>query len=231
MVNSEPDLATIAALISEPSRASILSALMGGEALPASELAYRSQITPQTASSHLAKLVDGNLIEVAKIGRHRYYSLKNEDVAKIIESLQVIAPEQKSIVKANPKVPQKLRYVRTCYDHLAGKLGVSVTQSLLEDGYLSEAEDAYLLTTNGEKLMETWQIDIAELQKKRRKFAYPCLDWSERRFHIAGSLGAAIKNVFFENEWVKHVPHSRALLVTKKGERILKENFNITLAK
>ncbi len=228
-MSQEPDLATIASLIGEQTRAFILSALLSGEALPASELAYRAHVTPQTASAHLTKLLGGNLIKVTQTGRHRYYSLRNHEVAQMLEALQLIAPLSKSNVTRKNSISDELCFARTCYDHLAGKLGVAFTQALLEQEYLQQVDENYFLTSKGLKLAEVWQIDIIRLKKKRRKFAYACLDWSERRFHIAGSLGARITEVFFENKWVNRLPHSRSLTITALGEIILKQEFGIVL--
>ena len=225
----EPDFASIASLIGEPSRASILNALLSGEALPASELAYRAHVTPQTASSHLAKLLDANLIKVTAMGRHRYYSLKDHDVARILETLQLIAPPLKPQTVRPTKISPELCHARTCYDHLAGKLGVSFTHALIEQDYLLADEQHYVLTPKGIAWLEAWEIDIEPLKKKRRKFAYACLDWSERRFHIAGSLGAVITDLFFEKTWVKRLPHTRALTITPLGKATLKQDFAITI--
>lgn len=226
---NEPDFATVAALIAEPSRAAILSALLSGEALPATELAYRAQVTPQTASSHLAKLLDGNLVSVTTVGRHRYYSLKNHDVAQILETLQTIAPPSKQHVPRASKISPELCHARTCYDHLAGQLGVAVTNALIEKGYLTLEEQNYTLTASGLEWFASQQIDMDSLKKSRRKFAYACLDWSERRFHLAGSLGAALADLFFQSKWIQRMSHTRALKLTPAGEAFLKQHFDIQL--
>lgn len=225
----EPDLARIATLIGEPTRASILTALMGGEALPASELAYRAGITPQTASSHLSKLLDGKLIQVMPQGRHRYYKLYSHEVAQILETLQLVAPMTQSVKKAKSNISPELCHARTCYDHLAGQLGVSVTYALLEKSYIQQADEQYILTTSGTVWLEDMGVDIPALHKKRRKFAYTCLDWSERRFHIGGALGSAIADVFFDKVWVKRLPHSRALQVTSIGQQGLRDELNVRI--
>lgn len=225
----EPDLATAAALIGEPTRAVILSALLSGEALPASELAYRAQVTPQTASSHLNKLLDGGLIAVTTMGRHRYYSLKSPQVAQTLEALQVIAPSAKPKLPRAAKISPELCSARTCYDHLAGKLGVAFTDALLQSGYLILNEQRYAVTAAGLDWLTTLQVDVAALKKERRKFAYACLDWSERRFHLAGSLGAVITNRFFERGWIKRLPHTRAVQLTPAGDKMLKQTFGIAL--
>lgn len=225
----EPDLATVAALIGEPTRATILSALLSGEALPASELAYRAHVTPQTASSHLAKLLEGNLIKVAQAGRHRYYSLKNHEVAQILEALQLVAPLSKSRVPHAPKISPELRHARTCYDHLAGRLGVALNNALIQQNYLLQVEQKYILTSKGIEWFAIWRIDVESLKKKRRKFAFACLDWSERHFHIAGSLGAAIADLFLINGWVKRLPQTRAVEITTVGDKFLESEFAIKI--
>lgn len=225
----EPDLATIATLIGEPTRALILGALMSGEALPASELAYQAGITPQTASSHLSKLLDGRLIKVTPSGRHRYYSLQSHEVATLLETLQLIAPIKQSPLQRSPKIDPELCHARTCYDHLAGKLGVAVTQSMMRHNYLVDGDEHYALTSSGIDWLATHNINSDALQKKRRKFAYPCLDWSERQFHIGGSLGAAIADLFLEQGWIKRLPHTRAVQVTKLGKKVLRDDFVVEL--
>ena len=225
----EPDIAAVAALISEPTRAIILSALLSGEALPASELASRANITPQTASSHLSRLLEGNLISVTAIGRHRYYSLKNREVAQLLESLQVIAPLSENTPARKPKIAPELCHARTCYDHLAGKLGVVLSEELIRQGYLNEIDQNYDLTKKGVKLANDWDIEIMSLKEKRRKFAYACRDWSERRFHIAGALGAAFADTFFARGWIKRLPDSRALRITYDGAKMLSHDFGIVI--
>ncbi|MCI0708850.1 MAG: helix-turn-helix domain-containing protein [Chloroflexi bacterium] len=224
----EPDLGIAAALIGEPTRAKILSALMGGEPLPASELAYRAHVTPQTASSHLAKLLEGDLIRVTPSGRHRYYSLKNHEVAELLEALSLVAPVVEPKHLRTTKISPELCHARTCYDHLAGKLGVALANALLQQAFLHEDEQNYKLTDKGVTWFASWQIDVERLKKKQRKFAYACLDWSERHYHIAGALGAAIADVFFENGWIKRVSHSRAVKITPAGETFLANALGIT---
>ncbi len=228
-MSQEPDLATIVSLIGEPTRAQILLALMGGEALPASELAYRAGITPQTASSHLSKLVDGELITMTKNGRHRYYALKSHTIAELIESLLLIAPMTKQIKPRPSKISPELCYARTCYDHLAGRLGVTVTESLIDKGYITVDDDKYTVTETGAIWFETMEIDLDVLRKKRRKFAFTCLDWSERKYHIGGALGSAIASKFLESGWVKRHKQNRSLIVTHIGHIQLREQLGIRL--
>ena len=225
-----PDIAAVATLIGEPARAIMLSALLSGQALPASELASRAHITPQTASSHLSKLLEGDLISVTVVGRYRYYALRSGEVAQALEALQVIAPAAKNAPDRKPKIAPELCHARTCYDHLAGKLGVTLRTVLLTNGYILEVGQNYELTEKGVSLAENWGINVGLLKRKRRKFAYACLDWSERRFHLAGALGAAIADAFFDKGWVKHLPETRALKITPAGVQMLQRDLGIALS-
>lgn len=222
-----PDLATIAALIGDPTRASILWALLGGEALPAGELASRAQVTNQTASAHLAKLVQSGLLEVEPIQRHRYYKLKNAEVAQLLESLAIVAPPLRLHKEKDTVAHQSIRAARTCYDHLAGQLGVAITQALLSQELLTLEGEHYQLTPAGQARLAKWQINDGQLRQSRRKFAYPCLDWSERTPHLAGSLGAAIADKCFAMGWLKRLPNTRAIQLTSLGSRELRQALGL----
>ncbi len=225
----EPDLAAIAALIGDPTRAAMLAALLGGMTLPASELATRAGITPQTASAHLAKLLEGDLIRVTRSGRYRYYALRDHQIARLLETLQTLAPLPTVAPPRTANISPALCRARTCYDHLAGKLGVAVTDAWVARGYLIENEASYDLTDIGAGLLEDWDIDVVNLRQKQRKFAYPCLDWSERRFHLAGAVGAAVADHFLSADWVRRRPHDRSLLVTAAGELALFDQLGVRL--
>lgn len=227
MMRPEPDLSIIAALIGDATRATILSALLNGQSLPASELAYRAHITAQTTSMHLAKLVDGGLLTVTKTGRHRYYRLKNEQVAHALESLAILSPAPRIKSQPDSAEYQALCFARTCYDHLAGKLGVAVTQALLEREYIVADDESYTLTEAGSQWLLNWNIDEIVLRKGRRLFARTCLDWSERQNHLAGALGAAITNRFFEEGWLKRIPGGRAVQLTDAGRAGLKHELDV----
>ncbi|MBY7144837.1 helix-turn-helix transcriptional regulator [Virgibacillus sp. NKC19-3] len=227
-MGSRPDFSFIAKLMADSSRASMLDALLGLDGLPATELARKANISLQTASGHLTKLVEGNLVSVEKHGRHRYFRLASADVAQAIEALTVIAPPARINSLTDSSRAKKNKIARTCYDHLAGKLGVSITEAFAEKGYLLEDADDFLVTDNGEKFFYHFGIDIEVLRKKRRHFARKCLDWSERRYHLAGSLGNAVLVQLFDLGWIEKLP-DRAVKITKRGESGLYETLGICI--
>lgn len=229
-METQPDLSTIAALIGDQTRAAILSALLGGQALPASELAHRAHITPQTTSAHLTKLMEGGLIEVNQMGRHRYYRLKSAEVARALEALAVISPPPRLKSRHESQEMEALCFARTCYDHLAGKLGVAVTQAMLDQHLLTLNDQTYEVTEKGTKWLDRWNIDQNHLRKGRRAFARTCLDWSERRDHLAGALGAAVASKFFERGWLTRIPGGRSLQLTENGRLGLQQEFMIDMA-
>jgi DNA-binding transcriptional ArsR family regulator len=178
-MSPNPNVAEVAALLADSSRAKILISLMDGRFHTASELAYMAGITPQTASFHLAKLTLGNLVVVEKHGRYRYYQIFSHEVAQILESLLTISPpvEIKSFKQSSQM--KKICYARTCYDHLAGKLGVRLTQSILDSGFIERKESDFLVTSHGEHFFKDLGLDLPALRKQRRSFSRACLDWSE----------------------------------------------------
>lgn len=223
---SRPDFSNTAKLMAHPSRAAMLDALLGTDGLPASELAREANVSLQTASEHLGKLVEGKIVSVEKYGRHRYFRLANPNVAQAIESLTVISPPVRvSSLKDADRV-KRIHMARTCYDHLAGKLGVSLTQSLLKKKYLMEGQNDFLLSEEGERFFREFGIDLAVLRKKRRFFARKCLDWSERRYHLAGSLGNAVLERLLSLGWVEKQAE-RTVRVTEKGTTELEKTFDI----
>jgi DNA-binding transcriptional ArsR family regulator len=217
-----PDIAMIASLVGDPARSNILTALMTGRALTASELAHQAGVTPQTASSHLAKLEAGGLIEQEKQGRHRYYRLTGPDVAAVLEGLEGLAARAGHLrVRTGPKDPA-LRYARVCYDHLAGDLGVQMLDSMKKQRLLRQRKQDIELTSEGERfLSESLQISTEALAHPRRPLCKSCLDWSERRHHLAGTLGAAILNRLTELKWAARdaTPGSRVVNFTRNGEK------------
>jgi DNA-binding transcriptional ArsR family regulator len=221
-MKSGPDISMIASLVGDPARANMLTALMSGRALTASELAQEAGITPQTASSHLAKLEAGGLIEPEKQGRHRYYRLTGSDVAQVLEGLAGLAARAGHMrVRTGPKDPA-LRRARICYDHLAGDLGVQMLDSLRKQRLVRQTKDAIELTGDGRRFFaESLQIDADRLVHPRRPMCKACLDWSERRHHLAGTLGAAIMTRFTELNWAARdpTPGSRVVNFTRNGEK------------
>ena len=217
-----PDIAMIAALVGDPARANMLTALMNGRALTASELAQEAGITPQTASSHLSKLEAGGLIEPEKQGRHRYYRLTGPDVAGVLEGLAGLAARAGHMrVRTGPKDPA-LRRARICYDHLAGDLGVQMLDSMKRQKLVRQHKDDIKLTAEGARfLANTLQISAETLAHPRRPLCKACLDWSERRHHLAGTLGAAMMTRFTELKWAARdsAPGSRIVNFSRNGEK------------
>jgi DNA-binding transcriptional ArsR family regulator len=217
-----PDIAMGASLVGDPARSNMLTALMTGRALTASELAHQAGITPQTASSHLAKLEAGGLIEPEKQGRHRYYHLTGPDVAAVLEGLESLAARAGHMrVRTGPKDPA-LRRARVCYDHLAGDLGVQMLDSMRKQRLVRQSKQAIELTAEGKRFMaKALQIDADMLAHPRRPVCKACLDWSERRHHLAGTLGAALMTRFTELKWAARdaTPGSRVVNFSRNGER------------
>jgi DNA-binding transcriptional ArsR family regulator len=217
-----PDIAMVAALVGDPARANMLTALMTGRALTAGELAHQAGITPQTASSHLAKLEAGRLIEPEKQGRHRYYRLTGPDVAGVLEGLAGLAARAGHLrVRTGPKDPA-LRRARICYDHLAGDLGVQMLDSMKRQRLVRHSPQAIELTAEGGRFMASaLQIDADTLAHPRRPLCKACLDWSERRHHLAGMLGAAVMTRFTELKWAARdsAPGSRVVNFSRTGEK------------
>lgn len=221
------DLATVAALIGNPARAAMLSDLLCGSALTATELAVRAEISPSTASEHLTRLVAGHLIAVEAQGRHRYYRLAGADVARMLEALGAYAPATSPDHARN--VPNDLRFARTCYDHLAGHLGVAIRDALVERGHIAEAGAEHVVTPDGERWFATFGVDLDAARASRRSFARRCLDWSERRPHLAGALGAALLHRMGERGWLVQVPGERQVILTPDGRRGLARDLGITI--
>ena len=227
--------AQVAALAGDPARAGMLHALMDGRALTASELAQVAGITPQTASGHLARMAAAGLLGVEKQGRHRYHRLASPAVAQMIESIMQVASdmEPRRSLSVGPR-DAALRAARTCYDHLAGRLGVALADALVAGGYAELANDAGLLTDAGIELLARIGIDVDALLARRGKRAArilcrPCLDWSERRAHLAGAVGAALCAHSFDKGWIRRIDGTRAVAITPKGQRIFREQLGVRL--
>lgn len=224
-----PDVAQIAALVGDPVRARMLFALLDGKELSASEMAFRGEASPQAASAHLAKLVDGRLIAVRNVGRQRLFRFASDDVAHAIEALATIAPALPVTSLTQDRAMQRLRRARSCYDHLAGRLGVQITEALTRDRSLKLNEDSFTVTARGERCFRDMGIDLSALRSSRRYFARACIDWTERRPHVAGALGAAMLDRFIERQWVRRHARDRSLHVTPEGQRDLAKLFGISV--
>ena len=223
-----PDIALVASLVGDPARSNMLTALMSGKALTASELAQEAGVTPQTASSHLAKLEAGGLVEPEKQGRHRYYRLTGPDVAAVLEGLMGLAARVGHLrVRTGPKDPA-LRRARVCYDHLAGDLGVQMLDAMTRRQLVRRTKDEITLTSEGEKFVaRKLQIDVADIAHARRPLCKSCLDWSARRSHLAGTLGAAILNRLYELKWASRAPGNRIVNFTRNGEKQFSALFGV----
>lgn len=218
----------IAAMIADQARANMLLALLSGRALTASELAIEADITAQTASSHLAKMLQHNLLQVQKQGRHKYFQLHNPEIARLLETLLVISETSISNkVKTGPACPS-LRQARVCYDHIAGKVGVEIFDGLLQQNILELHQQAAALTPTGKAFFIQLGADIEQLEKKRRPLCRACLDWSERRSHLAGSVGQWVLEFVLTKKWAKRDLDSRALHFSDSGYKKLRKLFNFS---
>jgi DNA-binding transcriptional ArsR family regulator len=220
-----PDIAAIAALLGDPGRANMLTALMTAGALTAGELAREAGVTAQTASSHLARLESGGLLVVRKQGRHSYYALSDPDVAAVIEALMGLAERTGHIrARTGPK-DASLRRARVCYDHLAGDFGVAMLDSLTARNLITQTDGALSLTSTGALFMEALGLDLAALSRRRRPLCKSCLDWSARRNHLAGSLGANLLQRFYALGWASREAGTRLIVFSPKGLAAFSEIF------
>ncbi|NQE64661.1 helix-turn-helix transcriptional regulator [Caulobacter sp. RHG1] len=225
----DANIATPAALIGDPTRAAMLQALQDGRAQPASALAWAAGVTAQAASNHLSKLVDGGLLAVEREGRHRYYRLASAEVAHVIEALSVLATPVRSLAVPRSPKARALRDARCCYGHLAGRLGVRVCEALVErDLIRPEADKLYAVTDEGRAWFEDLGVDVGALRSPRG-VARQCLDWTERRHHLAGPLGVRMLEAMTARGWFVLEAQGRAVRVTAAGERALRERLGVSL--
>ena len=227
----DPDsaVASIAAAIGVPARAKMLYCLLDGRARTSTELALAASVTPSTASIHLQLLQQRRLVRVIAQGKHRYYALERTDVARALEALSVAAGAPRRIVS---RTPHPLRFARSCYDHIAGSVGVALHDRLQQLRWFSiQAEDrtAYSLTPAGVSALERLGIGLDEARSERRRFAFGCIDWSERRPHLGGALGAALLTIALNRRWVARDHDSRALSITSFGRREIHKRFGLSL--
>jgi DNA-binding transcriptional ArsR family regulator len=221
-------VAEIGALIGDVARANMLHALMAGRALTAGELAWIARVTPPTASEHLSKLTESRLVSMEKQGRHRYYRISSPAVAHMLESMSAVVATQGPLrYRPASRVDDALRLARLCYDHLAGRLGVALADALAERDCITFSEDGGVVTPAGRDFFAGLRIDLSRLERQRRCFCRPCLDWSERRHHLAGALGAAIAIRCFELGWIEHAKNDRAVAITAEGQRQFATCFGI----
>jgi DNA-binding transcriptional ArsR family regulator len=215
-VRGEADVAAAASLLAEPARAALVVALTEHEALPASALAAHAGIAPSTASEHLRRLVEGGFLVSRKNGRHRYFSLADPAVADAIAALAIVAPQPRVRSLREATKSELIRSARTCYDHLAGRLGVELAAALERDRTVIRRNGDYELGSGAEARCAVLGIDLAELQAQRRPVVRGCLDWSERELHVAGALGAAIANRLFELGWIHRREGNRSVEVSEQ---------------
>ena len=221
-------VARIAGAIGEPARARMLFCLMDGHARTSTELAVVADVSTSTASAHLNRLKAERLVKVLTQGKHRFYSLEGPNVARVLEGLSVLAdqPHRKFV----PTTPTRLRAARVCYDHMAGTLGVQLHDRFKDLKWISNgAGDAYELTAAGARAFDALNVNVEEIRSLRRRFAYACLDWSERRPHIGGALGSALLDAAVKSKWVTKDLDSRAIRVTTAGRREMLARFGLVL--
>lgn len=220
----EPRFARVAAMIGDPTRSRMLALLLGNPCATAGEIARCAGITPQTASAHLAKMMREELILARRQGRHRYFQLANDEVAHALEALSVVAERRAVGTRAAQwarDAYRPLREARTCYGHLAGRLGVALHDHLLDSRFLTVAHETYRLTGNGRTMLEELGLEVGRFERMRHALVYPCLDWSERRDHFAGPLAVALLEHFLRRRWLRRVDSTRAVTPTPAGQRAL----------
>jgi DNA-binding transcriptional ArsR family regulator len=228
----EINISKVGALLADPARAAIIIALCGEHTLSASELAERAGISASTTSIHLTKLMEAGWVELEQRGRHHYYRLSSSQIAKLLEQAMSVLPARAALGPASERthlhnLRSDLRSARTCYDHLAGKLGVALTDALVQQGALEVADKDFILTDHGKDVLQNLGVEVTAAVRQRRAFARRCLDWTERRDHLGGALGATICATWLEQGWVQRQGQGRALCVTPLGTAQLR-NWGIT---
>lgn len=225
----EKEVGYITSLIGGPVRTNILWTLLDGRAYTATELAISANTSPQNISMHLSKLIQADLLRVESQGRHKYYKFSKPEVAYAIEAISNLIPNEKHKKIVNNKDNTAIKYCRTCYDHLAGKVGVLITEALLIQKIIEINTNTYNVTKKGDQFFSELEINIDDLKKYRRTFAKPCLDWSERKHHLAGSLGAALLDKMLSLDYIRKTRNSRAIVITSKGQQHLYDRFKVSL--
>ena len=228
-MSNAPQIAEVAALVGDPARANMLVALLGGRALTATELAYAAGVSPPTTSGHLGKLFGARLVVLMKQGRHRYYRLAGPHVAHMLESIMHVAIDGPPRYQPRSKTDDQMRRARTCYAHIAGMLGVDLADSMMAHDFVVLGDEAGEVTPAGAEFLTGLGVDLTAARAKRRVFCRPCLDWTERRAHIGGAVGAALAKRCLELKWIEQARDSRALAITPAGRRGLVEAFGLSL--
>ncbi|MFC4479856.1 ArsR/SmtB family transcription factor [Flavobacterium chungangensis] len=221
------EISKISSIIGDPVRSVILWTLLDNRAYTAIELANIVETSPQNISIHLSKLLKADLLTVESQGRHKYYKLLNPEIASVIEGIANLVPKDRQQKVTNKD--SKIKFCRTCYDHLAGKIGVEITVKLIDEKYIVLDNKAFLVTDKGEQFFADFGIDVTVLKKQRRIFAKPCLDWSERKHHFSGSLATAFLNKMFELDWIRRIDNSRAVLITANGQKGLYNKLKLVV--
>jgi DNA-binding transcriptional ArsR family regulator len=227
MTNACSSVAEVAAVIGSPARANVLAALLDGRSLTAKELAHAAGVSPQTTSGHLAKLTEARLLVATKQGRHSYFRLASPRVANMLESILAVAAEGPPRYQPRWRGGDMLRLARTCYDHLAGQVAVAMTDALVRGDFIALAPDGGVVTAAGERFLAEFGIDVRTIGGSRRAFCRPCLDWSERRPHLAGAVGAALASRCFALGWIDRVRDTRAVRISPTGRGGFAETFGI----
>jgi DNA-binding transcriptional ArsR family regulator len=226
-VFADADLATVGRMLGDGHRARFLLALLGGEELTAGELARRSGASSSLASSHLSKLLDAGLVSVRQDGRRRRYRLPGDEVARALEALLAIAPTRPASGLRDSVRGDAIKRARTCYDHLAGRLGIGLVDAMERERLLDPRAGSWEITARGEQRLVDLDLDLDGLRRSRRPLLRPCPDWTERRPHVARALGAAITDRLIDDRWIERLPGSRAVRVTERGERRLLSHFGL----
>ena len=228
-MSNAPQIAEVAALVGDPARANMLCALLGGRALTATALALSAGVSPQTTSGHLGKLFTARLVVQMKQGRHRYYRLAGPRVRQMLESIMNVALTGPPRFQPKSKHDDRLRHARTCYDHIAGVVGVGLAEQMAARDFVVLGDEAGEVTSAGMEFLSKLGVDLSCVRNKRRVFCRPCLDWTERRLHIGGAVGAALADRCFELKWIERMRDSRALNITPAGRRGLMESFSLSV--
>jgi DNA-binding transcriptional ArsR family regulator len=228
-MSNAPQIAEVAALVGDPARCNILCALLGGRALTATELSHAARVTPQTTSGHLGKLSGARLVVLMRQGRHRYYRLAGPQVAQMLESIMNVAVDGPPRFQPKSRLDDEMRHARTCYDHFAGVLGVGIADAMMARHFVVLGEEAGEVTPSGMEFLAKLGVDLSGARSKRRVFCRPCLDWTERRAHIGGAVGAAFAQRCFDLKWIERIRDTRALTITSAGRRGLKESLSLSI--